>query len=154
MAASFRIRLDIEDHGWASVAVSCGDHSFETDGVSNSTDALGDMIRAAVDLLRGADSCRFSFDGEPVETRWVLDRDAPNEVRLRLLQFPHICRSSAFDPGVERFSAVMAADSFVRAVLREADRIHFELGEADYEKRWGTAFPAKELEILRTARKA
>lgn len=154
MAASFRIRLDIEDHGWANAALSYGDHSFETNGVSNLTDALGDMIRAAVDLLRGADSCRFSFDGEPVETRWVLDRDAPDEVRLRILQFPDIYRSSASDPGFERFSAVMAADSFVRAVLREADRINFELGEAAYEKRWGTAFPAKELEVLRTARKA
>ena len=154
MAASFRIRLDIEDHGWASVVVSYGNHSFETNGVSNLTDALGDMIRAAVDLLRRADSCRFSFDGEPMETRWVLDRDAVDEVRLRILQFPDIYRSSASDPGVERFSAVMAADSFARAVPREADRIHFELGEADYEKRWGIAAPARQLESLRTARKA
>jgi len=59
--------------GWADARMS-HDGSYRDIAVSYLSDALGDMVRAAVQLLRGASEVSFSFQDEPGEHRWILIR--------------------------------------------------------------------------------
>ncbi|MBW8302961.1 MAG: hypothetical protein K0M78_03240 [Brevundimonas sp.] len=151
MSTAFSLRLDIEKHGWARFTVSDGDRTFETRGVSDLTDALGDMVRAAADMAEGAERSVFSFDGEPVETRVTLDRLSAADLRIRVVQYADIYRPSALETGDERISTTVPVAAFARTVLREADRIRSATGDEAYERNWGEAYPARDVEILRAA---
>lgn len=153
MSAAFRFRLDIEEHGWARLAVEVDSQAFETSDISFVTDALGDLARAAADLVQGMERSVVRFDGEPVETRLVIERVSAVDLRLRVLRFANFNRKRAADPGAELFNAIVPIDAFARGVLRDADRIRNETGEAAYEKSWNRPYPARDVEALRAARK-
>jgi hypothetical protein len=72
-------------HGWATATLSDGDNSIEVTA-SYLTDALGDLSRAVIALLRGASNARVVWAEEPGEYHWVFDR-LDDRVALRVLWF-------------------------------------------------------------------
>src|SRR6516165_8037456 len=58
--------------GWADIHLRVHDKETTINGISYTTDALGDLLRAALMTATGAWTASASFDGEPYESRLVL----------------------------------------------------------------------------------
>ena len=80
-------------------------------------------------MKAAAPRAQLSFDGEPVETRWLLERswrirhEVKKGFRVRLLTFPDFYARAREDDGVEQFCAECSATTFASAVLAEANRL-------------------------------
>lgn len=124
-----RVEFSPEGTGWAHCKLSIGDAIYEATGVSDTTDPLGDLLRAALVIVTGAPRAELSFDGEPVETRWVLERNWMEDrqwatgFRVRLLTFEDIYAHAPESAGIEVFNARCDAADFARAVLAGAERL-------------------------------
>ncbi|RYD91773.1 MAG: hypothetical protein EOP61_26965 [Sphingomonadales bacterium] len=55
---------EVDGYGWYAITVKVGDKTGETGG-SYLTDSKGDLIRAALAMLAGADKAEVTFRGEP-----------------------------------------------------------------------------------------
>ncbi len=129
MTASVRIAFVPYSVGWAVCELTVDGASHRMAAVSDTTDALGDLVRAALMIATGASRATASFDAEPVETRWVLetawveDERWENGFRIRLLEFEDIHCEQPETQGDLVFSTLTDADAFARAVLAEAERL-------------------------------
>jgi hypothetical protein len=78
-----RFEFYIPDGGWAVAAFSAGGRRYEF-AVSALSDAPGDLLGAAVGLLRGQDDARVTFMQEPGEVVAVFRRLGGDRLRLKL----------------------------------------------------------------------
>jgi hypothetical protein len=107
------------------------------------SDALGDLVRAALTVATSGWRAEVSFDGEPREWRlvigpyWDRARSDWTDFRLRVLAFPSVRLPPV--PEEERktlFEAPCSADAFIHSVLKAAQAVWDEHGGDGYDKLW------------------
>lgn len=148
------INLNLKAAGWASLEIRAGEKSHTIEGVSYTTDAVGDILRMGLSIATGAWQARASFDGEPVEMRLIaehiFDHQAGQKyVRLRILGFADIYAHQPDEAGFLEFEAECDVEDFTHAVYEAASQMWEELGT---NFKWGLhPFPLKALRALEIA---
>ena len=128
--------------------VRVGGKSLTMEGVSDTTDALGDLLRAGLALGTGAARAEFSFDGEPNEWRWLIEIP----LTLRILGFASIFDRKPPESGVVLLEAECNPDDFARAALVVGQSVLSRYGVEGYSKQWGWhPFPLRALRALEAA---
>ena len=136
-------------HGWSECTVTSGEASCQI-SASYLSDALGNLVRAAVVLLSGFSALSFSFEEEPGEYRWVIRSPRFNEIDVRILGFDDLYNGRPNEEGRELFSVRCVPETFAIAVYEAATRVLREEGESGYVEKWGDhAFPKQQLEELK-----
>lgn len=116
------ISFDKAGSGWADVTLRVGAQHLTLDAISYTTDALGDLVRAALQIAVGGSEVTVCFDREPVE--WRLTLLAHGQLlALRVLDFPDISDAAAEEQGRERFKAECDREAFAQAVADAAARV-------------------------------
>jgi hypothetical protein len=154
------VDYELGQHGWSHFRLAVGTASVDVGPFGYCSDALGDLVRAALMIATSGRRAEVSFDGEPTEWRLIvgLHLDATQsgwtDFRLRVLTFP----SASYPPSPEAegsnvFEARCCSDSFVEAVLKAAQKVWDEYGAAGYDRLWGgpCGFPLRALSALRAA---
>ena len=162
------IRYDLGQHGWASFTLSAGEHTVEVGAFGYCTDALGDLVRAALLIATGASRAEARFDGEPKEWRLIVTDPnketchflgpaerplRPLDVSLRLLAFPDFGRSRPEAEGKALLDISIGPHAFACAVQQAAQAVWDRHGPEGYDAAWcGTnGFPSRALKALATA---
>jgi len=154
------IHYELGQHGWSQFRLSVGTASVIVGPFGYCSDALGDLVRAALMIATTGSRADVSFDGEPMEWRliagpyWDVAESRWTDFRLRVLTF-----SSASNPpspeaeGENVFEARCLGDSFVKAVLKAAEAVWDEYGADGYDRAWGgpCGFPLRALSTLKAA---
>lgn len=136
-------------HGWSECTVSSGAASCQV-SASYLSDALGNLVRAAVALLSGFSALSFSFEEEPGEYRWVIRSPRYNEIDVVILDFDDLYMGRPDQEGKEMFRVRCVPETFAFAVYEAASRVLRDEGESGYVEKWGDhAFPKQQLEELR-----
>jgi hypothetical protein len=140
--------------GWADIEFRIHDQQFLIGGISYTTDAVGDLLRAALMIATGAWSASVSFDGEPHESRLVLggvwDRDRWRKgFFVRVIEFADIYKKEPDERGIVSFDAECTEREFALAVLEAGRRI---LADGVENYAWADMpFPTRALRALETA---
>ncbi len=144
-----QLRYDLVGTGWASCDIEIdGQHAHVS--ASYLSDALDELCRAVVEQLSGEHESRASFDEEPGEYRWHLQRVDADQMRVRILEFPELWGGKADDEGTVVFDATCRRRTFAGALLSELQRLLHEYGEAGYKERWDQHdFPSRRLGQLK-----
>lgn len=143
------VEFNITGVGWAVIVLRIGAQTYTTDSLSDLTDVLGDLVRAALTLATGGNA-RVSFDGEPVETRFVLTNlldgiKDTGSVAITILTFASYDTRQDDANGHKEFYGDCDVFAFGRAVLACAKRV--EAGFA-----WDTyPYPARAVHALEAA---
>lgn len=148
----------LEQNGWASFTLTVGIRNVEVGKFGYCTDALGDLIRAALMVATGGSFASVSFDAEPREWRILLGTEGSwnfpsNLVPLRVKTFPDAGVGLPEIEGVMIFEAEVHRDEFARAVLAAAQTIFKRHGTNGYEGSWNfmfSKFPTRALHALET----
>jgi hypothetical protein len=147
-----RIRLMLRDNGWADCSVSTPDGVFEIGSFGDCTDAFGDLLRAALLIATGATTASVSFDGEPMEWRWIIERRLFDDLLVKVATLPDIYAHSPDAEGDLVFSTECSPDDFAKAVAEAAQGLLDEVGLVGFANRWRlTGFPTRALRALQTA---
>lgn len=138
-----KIELDAGEIGWVQFTLQVGQETFEHH-ISDLTDALGDLLRATLQIVSGGLSAECIFELEPGPLSLRLERGrgdpmAPDSLSLTVRRL-----------NVQVFSAVCASETFGKAVLALADR-SLEAGADRFHDRWGQPFPSRAHAALRSA---
>jgi hypothetical protein len=165
-ALSFDFALD--EHGWASLNISVGERAFQIPAFGNTTDGLGDLVRAALQVVTGETHVGVVFDEEP--QRWGL---ALEPVGLSH-DLRRIARLTVRDGGISLsaegwsnravwqwstkpvFEGFVTTDDFARATHLVAANARERYDDETYRERWGYAeslrgFPLRGLTALEAA---
>lgn len=151
------ITYDLGQHGWSSFVLKVGDVSTKVGEFGYCTDALGDLVRAALEIAAGAYRSVVSFDAEPTEWRLVLQRDwtspEASTLIIQVLTFPDLAAEAPLEKGELHFEARCDADEFARAVSDAAAAIWEAYGPEGYNKVWSgpVGFPRRALTALEAA---
>lgn len=78
------ITYDLGKHGGSSFKLTLGDKTLDIGPFGYCSDALGDLIRAALVLATSGYRAEVCFDGEPYEWRLFVDEGWKPELRLRV----------------------------------------------------------------------
>lgn len=104
-------------------------------------DGLGELIRAACEMLGRADDATARFEEEPGEYRWRLTRMSGNRVRVRVIEFdawgtgrPDATGRLLFDQpcGAVAFARAIYAGSMERKTTPEYQRLGSLLRQYDF----------------------
>jgi hypothetical protein len=146
------IQYELGQHGWSRFQLNVGTASFVVGPFGYCTDALGDLVRAALMIATSGLGGEVTFDGEPTEWRLVIgpcwNPSQPGSTDFRLRVF------KTYPPSQEpEFEAQCSPDSFVQAVLRVAQTVWDEYGIDGYDKAWGgpCGFPLRAFTALKAA---
>lgn len=145
---AFNYRLIPGTVGWSEAQLQVGQASASLTA-SDIGDALGDLVRAALALARGAEDARVSWAEEPGEFRWILTRTG-QDLMVRVLWFDDGPWSDKPDEhGREVLTATCHLQPFCAALAQGAERVRDEHGETGYREMWDFAdFPSQELDAL------
>jgi hypothetical protein len=134
--------------GWAECSISNGEQSC-TVTASYLSDALGNLVLAAVALLRQFNALSFSFDEEPGEYRWVFTPTRVNEFELKILDFDDRYSEKPDSEGRLLFRTVCIPEIFANAVHQAAQKVLEQHGEAGYLTMWNEyPFPSERVNEL------
>jgi hypothetical protein len=136
------ITYDLGQHGWSSFRLTVGDHALDIGPFGYCTDALGDLVRAALLLATSADGAEVRFDGEPYEWRLFIDEGWKPELRLRVE-----------GDGELLIEGRGASHDFARAVQKAAQGIWDTYNADGYNEAWygQRGFPLRALKALDAA---
>ena len=104
--------------------------------VSYLSDALGDMANAALRLLHGDREATFSFEDEPGEHHWLLNRGEADSLHIRVLWFEDTFNHRRLERGVDVFACDCAVLDFVGQVSHVLQSILKDEGIKGYKQRW------------------
>jgi hypothetical protein len=121
--------------GWADARIS-HNSSYRDMVVSYLSDGLGDMARAALQLLHGAREVSFSFQDEPGEHRWILSRGEADSLHIRILWFDDTFTSRPRERGAEVFTCDCVVLDFVGQLSYVLQSILADEGLEGYKLRW------------------
>ena len=152
-APTVSIDYDLGHDGWSNFTLHVGAQSTDVGPVSYTTDALDDLILTAIEAALGVYHITASFDGEPNETRLVIDESYKPTARLRILSFSDIYEHLPDDKGRVEFEARIRLDDYARAVQAAAHKIWDTYGEDGYRQAWDgqRGFPVRALRALDAA---
>lgn len=160
MSATVSIDYQVGRNGWSQFRLTVGTTSIVVGPFGYCTDALGDLVRAALMIATSGSRAEVSFDAEPMEWRLIVGSywdDAQSGwtyFRLRVLTFPYaVYPPSPEAEGHSVFEAQCSTDRFVHAVLRAAEAVWDEYGAGGYDRAWGgpRGFPVRALVALKAA---
>lgn len=162
----------LEESGWASFQLRCGESEFTISDFGDLTDGLGDIVRAALSLVTGTSRVDVVFDAEPqfwglaVEPAGLAD-EAPTPFRVcrvtirdggggSLTDVEYSGRPVWLWPSEVLLDGYVRSDDFGAATLRMAEAVRAEFDDAAYRERWGhyaslEGFPLRGLKALSTA---
>ncbi len=150
MTPLFTFSYDLDTAGWSTATVSDGTHTA-TLTASYLSDALGDLTRAVIALLQGAERATLTWQEEPSVIEWRFERQG-DDVVVRLTRFADNTsygRSQA-QPGELPFSVRCPLTRLGSEILDELWRIHDTVGIDGYKERWKMhPFPLQEYRQLR-----
>ena len=143
---TLQLRYELTGAGWA-------DCTFELDGQRAHTtatylsDALDELCRATLEVLRGASHAEAVFDEEPGEYRWLFDRSQDQRLRIRIVDGV-LTPENSIDTIL--LDAGCTAREFGEVLLSELQRLLELHGEDGYLEKWVRfPFPRTRLEELR-----
>lgn len=150
------VSFDRAGQGWMNLAISIGDERIVLDWISYTTDVIGDVIRAALQIAAGGMGALARFDREPAEFRMLLERrweGVPQREMfwIRVLELPEFYADAPAEAGEQRFCVNCDPSAFATAVHLAASRL---LGEADAQgglEWWGLPFPFRAFSALEAA---
>ncbi len=160
MSEDVCIDYELGRHGWSSFRLTVGSLSTEVGPFGYCSDALGDLVRAALMIATTGWRAQVSFDGEPGEWRLVVGPywvpppiNRWTDFRLRVFTFARAYPPSPESEGEKIFEASCSPDGFVQSVLKTAQAIWDEFGADGYDKAWGgpCGFPLRALTALKAA---
>jgi hypothetical protein len=132
------ITLRPAGQGWLDIDLRIGAARITLDGESDTTDVIGDLLRAALMLATGAWTARASFDGKPAERRLIAGavwdeetkswRDDGDGFYVRIFEFENIYYRLPDEKGAIVFDAPCDQRDFVVAVLDGCKRFTVEHG--------------------------
>ncbi|WP_158745432.1 hypothetical protein [Acidisphaera sp. L21] len=143
MTVLVSLDYQLSANGWASLVLTVAQSSIKIGPFGYCTDALGDLLRAALVMATGGASAFVSLDGEPFESRIILGRewDTREMMPIRVKTFPQIGAHASDAKGTLIFEAEARPDDFARAVLEAANSVLDEHGTEEYAKNWGDFIP-------------
>jgi hypothetical protein len=143
-----KLRYKLTGTGWSEASLEDKDHAV-TLSASYLSDALGELARGALAVLRRSGEVRFSFDEEPGEYRWILKRMDTESYALSIIEFTELFGNKPDDTGEVVFSHVFSRIGFGKMVLKALEDVLHEHGEAGYKEKWHMHdFPTSELSAL------
>lgn len=142
------ISYELKALGWADCTISDQGMSC-TVSASYLSDALCNLVIAATAIVSDFAAVTFRFDEEPGEYRWVIKSPRPNEIELKILEFPQTWGGLPDEEGVELFRTICLPGTFGRAVLEAAEGVLSTNGIDGYAEKWSEhPFPTLQLEEL------
>jgi hypothetical protein len=146
----FTFSYDLDTAGWSTATVSDGAHTV-TLTASYLSDALGDLTRAVIALLQGAEGATLAWQEEPGVIEWRFERQG-DDVVVCLTRFADNTsyRRSQARPGEPTFNVSCPLTRLGGEVLDELWHIHETVGVDGYKERWKRhPFPLQEYRQLR-----
>ena len=145
---SFSYHLDTA--GWADATLADGTREIEL-VASYLSDALGDLTRAAIALLQGADVATFAWLAEPGRAEWRLVRHGDQtDVTITIFADGHTYLIGQARHAPQTFTIRCPLTRFANEVLDELWQVLEEVGLDGYKERWKAHdFPLTEYEELR-----
>jgi hypothetical protein len=128
------INYQLVGTGWSTCSIDLNGKAIGITG-SYLSDCLGELGDAAVQLLQGATSARCSFDEEPGEYRWIIDRTGL-QVRLRVLEFSELWGNQPDHDGEVLLDGPCTLVEFLGAVRDALQRVVDEHGVEGYKEQW------------------
>ncbi|HTO01055.1 MAG TPA: hypothetical protein VL068_10305 [Microthrixaceae bacterium] len=149
-AASFQMKYQLSGSGWATAHLA-DDVAEVTITASYLSDALRDLVDAVTLIGEGVTEVTCTWQEEPGEYYWVLNREADG-VRLRILFFGSGGQGRTDDAGRVVFETLQPLEGLLRAVLGAVDGVLAHMTEAEYLDQWVQhSFPTESVERLRRA---
>lgn len=113
-------------------------------------DGLASILRAAIDIQLGSSSSFAVLLGEPGGYRIFLS-NAADEVYVQIVGFQDLqSKVDSWKGGELKWEAHVLVDELIQAIIRMAESVLEEYGEAGYLRLWGgIPFPAERLSVLR-----
>lgn len=109
---------DVRD-GWLHCGVAindqCVSHSV-SGGHEGSSDGLSELILAICAMFDRCETAVASFEEEPGEFRWRIDRLTSNRIRVRVLEFADYYENKPDEQGKSLFDQPCGLVKFARAV--------------------------------------
>ncbi|MFB7937764.1 hypothetical protein [Streptomyces sp. NPDC056049] len=147
----FRFSWELRGAGWVTYRIDDGVSEHETH-IGYCTDALADLLYAMTGLYGDSSGERFSFDREPMETRWLLRRRG-DDVAIDIFEFPDGGTSWGSPDetgGTLLWSSTQPRGVLCHAVKEAAEGVLREHGEDGYLEKWMLhPFPVAALQDLR-----
>lgn len=144
---TLHLRYELTGTGWADCTIELDGQRAHTTA-SYLSDALDELCRATLEVLRGGSHAEVVFEEEPGEYRWLLDRSEDQRLRIRIVD-------RVITPENPANTVIMDGECTARdlgqALLSELRRLLELHGEEGYLKEWVRfPFPLARLEDLRT----
>ncbi|MER6479890.1 hypothetical protein [Streptomyces filamentosus] len=151
MAGDLQFSWELSGSGWVTYRIADGASEHETH-IGYCTDALADLLYAMTGLYGDSSGERFSFDREPMETRWLLRRQGA-DVAVRVFEFPDGGTSWGSPDetgGTLLWRSTQPRGVLCHAVKEAAEAVLREHGEDGYQEKWMLhPFPMAALQDLR-----
>ena len=158
MTDAVRIGYQLGKNGWSSFELSVGPTSVVVGPFGYTTDALGDLVRAALMIATSGLRAEVSLNAEPMEWRLIAGGYAAKsgwiDFGVRVLTFPDALGPPLAEAeGHKVFEAQCSAKGFVDAVLTAAESIWDQYAIEGYDRLWGgpCGFPLRALTALKAA---
>lgn len=150
------VSFDRVGQGWANCTFTVGERVLTLDWISDTTDALGDLLRAAVQIAAGGADAVARFDREPAELRVLFERrweGVPQQqvFRVKVLEFPDIYADAPVEEGVLRDYVECDAMAFASAVRAAGAKFLQSVDASGCVDWWGLPFPHRAFAALEAA---
>lgn len=134
--------------GWSRCTVKAEGHQVEL-SASYLSDALGNLVLAAIATLSGFRICTFGFDEEPGEYRWVIEAIDTNIVKVEVLEFSELWGKLPNSDGKLLITFKCAPLVFAKAVHEAALAVLNKYGVTGYNDKWSEyPFPERQVAVL------
>lgn len=145
---TIKLTYELTGAGWARCQIETENSSVDITA-SYLSDALGNLANAVVALIKGESVARFSFDEEPGEYRWILERHG-DSVRIRILEFGELWGDDLDENGKMLFDMTCRFDHFVVATCTMLKEIIQKYGPDGYKEKWVEHdFPISQLDAIK-----
>lgn len=158
MRPIFSFSYHLETAGWSTATVSDGERTVALTA-SYLSDVLGDLTRAVIALLRGAEQAILTWHEEPGVAEWRFERQGDVvDVRIMLFDNSSSSRVARARPVEPAFHMRCPLSRLAGEVLDELWQVQETVGIDGYQETWKMhAFPLQEYtqlrELLRERRK-
>ncbi|WP_433499469.1 hypothetical protein ACQP1K_03730 [Sphaerimonospora sp. CA-214678] len=136
MTKGLNLDWELSDYGWARCRVDDGSADLCM-AVGYLTDALADLLYGVIALYGPVKTPRFSFEGEPVEYRWVLLPEG-EAVEISIYRFGDAAES--FDlpdsAGLLLWKSRQPKSRLTHAAITAAAGVLRDHGEEGYQSKW------------------
>ncbi len=120
-AVSLSIEYRLVGSGWAECRIVTTGGEYTVITASYLSDALGNLILAAVGVLVGFTRLSFGFDEEPGEYRWVIRTTGDNDLVVEVLSFDESWSNKPDSEGKPLLRIECSRLQFARAVAQAAN---------------------------------